>query len=230
MKNATLLLSLVLLFYLSLLLACHKPKPPVLTPQQEQAKLLKWTWSHVTDVTVPINVDTTILDNLTMTFNVDNNYNPTTFNVNGADNFFQVQGNATWNFYGSDISIVNFTYINPVTQINIKSISEHLLTISFDYAGLRSEGIGNYQVTLSKWIIKFFKELSIFNHLSSISIINSDDGWLRIEDWFDYPPSIINPHFQQFDQRSRIINASQAQLLTSRLFVKFTIWLHQRTI
>ena len=150
MKTIKPLLIISLILCLSTLFNCHRTTPPKLTPQQEQAKLLKGTWSNASDVVVPANVDTTILDNLTMTFNVDNNYNPTTFNVNGADNFFQVQGNATWNFYGSDISIVNFTYINPVTQINIKSISEHLLTISFDYAGLRSEGIGNYQVTLSK--------------------------------------------------------------------------------
>jgi hypothetical protein len=122
-----------------------------LTAQQEKVKSLTGTWSNASSVSVPTGIDAAILDQLTMTFNSDADYNATTFSSSGASEFFSSQSSSGWSLSGSDYSVIVLTNVTPVTQMSIVSLSESQLTINFTHPGARMARLdGDYQVTLSR--------------------------------------------------------------------------------
>ncbi len=124
-----------------------------LTPQQEQARLLNGTWSHQNTTQSPQGVDPTILDQLTMTFNIDGNSNPTSFSSSGAPDFFVTVGSSKWAFSGSSTTSILLTDVSPVTQLTVNSISQSNLTLRFTFlsGGGRIAGLdGDYTVEMTK--------------------------------------------------------------------------------
>ena len=105
-----------------------------LTPQQERAQMLQGTWT-IQSATVPQGVDPSILNGATMTFNTDNDHNPTSFNASGMPDFFSPGGSASWSF-SSTINIVVLANVSPVSQFNINNVSANSLSISFSHPGL----------------------------------------------------------------------------------------------
>ena len=122
-----------------------------LTPQQEQAQLLNGTWSHQNTTQSPDLVDPTILDQLSITFNIDANSNPTSFSSSGAPDFFVTVGSSKWAFSGSSTTSILLTDVSPVNQLTINSLTQSSLTLTFNFSSLRVAGLdGNYTVEMSK--------------------------------------------------------------------------------
>jgi len=123
-----------------------------LTPQQEQAQLLAGNWNHQNTTQSPQGVDPTILDQLTMTFNIDANKNPTSFSSTGAPDFLATTGSSTWSFSGSSTTSLILTNVSPVSALTINSLSASSLSISFTFtSGGRIAGLdGNYTVEMTK--------------------------------------------------------------------------------
>ena len=127
-----------------------------LTPQQEQAKTLQGTWV-VQSATVPQGVDPTILSGGTLTFNTDQDYNPTSFNSSGVPDFFSAGGSAAWTFSGQSTTQVVLSNVSPVTEFSINNLSGNSLSISFSHPGLAgprtaqvTDLSGAYTASLSK--------------------------------------------------------------------------------
>jgi hypothetical protein len=124
-----------------------------LTPQQEQAQLLAGTWTHQSTIDLPDGVNPTVLDNLTLTFGIDGNKNPTTFGSSGAPDFYATTSSSGWAFSGSSTTSLILSDVVPVDQLTINSISANSLTISFSLSssGLRVASLdGDYRVELTK--------------------------------------------------------------------------------
>jgi hypothetical protein len=123
-----------------------------LTPQQEQAQLLAGTWNQQNTTQLPPGVDPTILDQLTLTFNIDGNSNPSSFSSTGAPDFFTSSGASTWAFSGSSTTSLILTGVTPVAALTINSLSASSLSVSFSFtSGGRVTGLdGNYTVELTK--------------------------------------------------------------------------------
>jgi hypothetical protein len=148
-------LSSLLIISLVGLFACpNKNNGPTLTEQQQQAEKLAGTW-HVQSIDVKPDAvtDLTVLDQLVLTFGVDNDKKPTTFNATGAPDYFAPQGSATWAFSGSSTVNLLLTNVTPVTVITINSeITSTTMQISFTRTTvLRTENLdGDYTVTMTK--------------------------------------------------------------------------------
>ena len=124
-----------------------------LTAQQEQAKLLQGTWT-VQSATVPQGVQPDILNGGNLTFNADQNYNPTSFNSNGMPDFFSISGSSTWSFSGQSTNQVILAGVSPVSEFTINNLSSNSLSISFSHPGLAGGRVtdlsGAYTASLSK--------------------------------------------------------------------------------
>ena len=124
-----------------------------LTPQQEKAQMLAGTWTQQSTTNSPAGVDPTILDDLTITFNVDGNWNPTTFSSGGAPDFFATSSSSEWAFSGSSTTSVILSDVTPVDEFTISSLTANSLTISFSLSGSGARVAsldGNYTVELTK--------------------------------------------------------------------------------
>ena len=124
---------------------------PNLTPQQEQAQALSGTWNQQNTTQIPDGVDPTILNDLSITFNIDANSNPTSFSASGADDFFITTSSSTWAFSGSSTTAIVLSNVSPVTSLTINSVSDSQLSVTFTSAGGRVTGLdGTYTVELTK--------------------------------------------------------------------------------
>jgi hypothetical protein len=153
MKKLLFLLSLVIIAGLVGLTNCGDGNgDDPLTPQQEQAQLLAGTWTHQATALLPAGVDPSILDQLTMTFNVDANKNPTSFSSTGAPDFFTTSGSSTWAFSGSSTTSLILSEVSPVSALTINSLSASSLTLRFSFlSGGRIAGLdGEYIVEMTK--------------------------------------------------------------------------------
>jgi hypothetical protein len=123
-----------------------------LTPQQEQAAKLQGSWTVTNVTTAPTGVSTGDLENLSITFNIDDNKTPTTFSSSGANDFFLSQSASGWEFNGTSTVIINLLNVTPVTGLSVVGeITETSLTLAFTHPGLRMEGLdGEYEIVLSK--------------------------------------------------------------------------------
>ena len=155
MKNLFLFLSVGLIFGFIFFASCggNGNGEENLTPQQEQAKALQGTWT-VQSATVPQGVDPTIINGGTMTFNTDQNYDPTSFASNEMPDFFSTSGSASWAFNGQTTNQVNLSNVTPVTDFSINNLSGNSLSISFSHPGLAGGRIadlsGAYTANLTK--------------------------------------------------------------------------------
>ena len=120
--------------------------------QQKQAKLLAGTWTTTSVDQSPSGIDPTVISNLALTFNVDADYNPTTFTAAGASEFFGTQSSSTWAFSGSSTTVVTLSNLTTsINQLQINSISETSLSVTFTYVTVRTEKLdGDYKLTMSK--------------------------------------------------------------------------------
>ena len=124
-----------------------------LTDQQQQAQLLAGTWTQQTTSQLPNGVDPAILDQLTLTFNVDANYNPTSFSSSGAPDFFTTSGSSKWAFSGSSTTSLILSDVSPIMDLTINSLTANALAVSFTLSSgsLRVASLeGNYRVELTK--------------------------------------------------------------------------------
>jgi hypothetical protein len=86
-----------------------------------------------------------------MTFNADQDYNPTSFSSNGIPDFFSTSGSATWSFSGQSTTQVVFSGVSPISEITINNLSNNSLSISFSHPGLRIADLsGAYTANLTK--------------------------------------------------------------------------------
>jgi hypothetical protein len=147
-------LSIILIICLAGLFACpNKNNGPTLTEQQQQAEKITGTWHVSTIDTKPSAVtDETVLNALVLTFGIDADKKPTSFSATGAPDYFTSQSSSTWSFSGSSTVTLLLTNVSPVTVININSISETTMKISFTRTTvLRTENLdGDYTVTMAK--------------------------------------------------------------------------------
>ena len=140
-------------------LACNfcckkKPNGPNLTDQQKQAQLIAGTW-HVSSIDEkPDKVtDLSVISELVLTFNIDTDNKPTSFNATGAPDFFVPQGSATWSFSGSSTVAISLTNVSPVITIQIDPpVTATTMQIGFTrITSLRTESFdGDYTLTMTK--------------------------------------------------------------------------------
>jgi hypothetical protein len=155
MKVIQYLISIVLIISFVGNFSCKKKNTePNLTDQQKQAKLLAGSWQVGNIDTRPDQVtDETVIDGLVLTFGIDGENKPTTFNSSGAPDYFTTQGSATWSFSGNSTVTISLTNVTPVTVLTINSeITETSMQISFTRTTvLRTEDLdGDYTLTMTK--------------------------------------------------------------------------------
>lgn len=153
MNPTRILLTLLGFAFLCFISDCRKkPKPPQQTPLQIQAEKLAGTWDNATIIDVPLYVDTMIVKDLAMTFNIDNNHQPTAFSSSGAPDFFQTISTSTWSFSGNDSTVIIFHQVAPVKSIQISILNSKKLYVKFEKtSSLRPEDTnGKYEVYLSR--------------------------------------------------------------------------------
>lgn len=124
-----------------------------LTDQQKQAQLLAGTWSQTNTTQLPPGVSPDILDALTFTFGVDDNWSPTTFSASGAPDFFSTSGTSGWAFSGSSTTNLILSNVSPVMDLTIVSLTANALTVRFTMStgSLRIASLdGEYVVELTK--------------------------------------------------------------------------------
>ncbi len=130
---------------------CKKDEP-ALTEQQEAARLLEGTWSNAQVISAPVTGATGTLTNLVITFNVNDDLTPSTFNAIGAPEYFSSSTTWQWeNVTTSTAVLVNGS--SPVTYFSIDQLSATNLVITFQLngpVGGRVDGIGEYTVGFTK--------------------------------------------------------------------------------
>jgi hypothetical protein len=153
MKSIRLIVSLLIIVCLAGIMSCHKKTPEKqLTDQQKQAKLLAGTWTTNSVDQSPSGIDPSVISTLAFTFNVDTDFNPTTFASTGAPDFFGTQSSSTWGFSGSSTTVVTLSGLTTnITQLQINSVSETSLSVTFTFVTARTEKLdGDYTLTMSK--------------------------------------------------------------------------------
>jgi len=133
MRKIYYLLSVLALGTFVFFTSCNDGEEDKLTDAQERAKALSsGSWSQSTTTTVPTDVDPTVLDNLTLTFGVDENWAPTSFSSSGAPDFFTTSSSSTWSLSGTEhISLSGVD--GGVPGFQITGFSETEMTLSFTF-------------------------------------------------------------------------------------------------
>jgi hypothetical protein len=153
MKKLFYFLSLGIISGMILMAGCGDGKDGDLTELQKQAQLLSGTWIQQTTSQLPDGVDPSILDALTLTFNADSNFNPSSFSSSGAPDFFSTSGTSSWAFSGSSTTSLILSGVTPVSDLTIVSLSANALTVRFTLStgSLRVTSLeGEYTVELTK--------------------------------------------------------------------------------
>ncbi len=153
MKSLRYFITLFLIVSMAGIMSCKKkPTPgPQLTDQQKQAQLLTGTWTTKKVDKVPNGIDQSVVSSLTLTFNVDASYNPTSFSASGATDFFVTQSSSTWSWSGTGTSVISLSNTSPVTSLQINSLDDTSLQVTFTYVSQRTQKLdGTYQITFNK--------------------------------------------------------------------------------
>lgn len=152
MKIYNLFFFIIVLFVMS----CEEPTISThnFTDQQILAKNLDGSWGMASNIQTGDGVSTEILENLVITFTVDDDGNPDSFLAEGANNVFNDQL-GKWNWLDANtLTKIVLTGNRPVSAFNILDFNNNnILTISFvvnTVGGGRLKGIGNYRVTLQR--------------------------------------------------------------------------------
>ncbi|WP_157637954.1 hypothetical protein [Flexithrix dorotheae] len=119
-----------------------------LTAQQEAAVSLRGKWSSPSDISLPFGTTPTVLNDLLVEFRIDNDYNPGTFSVEGADYFFKTE-DAFWSWEEGSSEDVVLSNVSPVTKIKVMKEGVKI-RLTFNYSNGRVTGVGEYGVTLNK--------------------------------------------------------------------------------
>ena len=149
MKNIYNLLSVLLISVLVVFSNCGGDDGPSLTDQQERAKALSeggaWS-SEAGSVTVPDGVEETILDNLTLSFGVDENYDPSSFSSTGAPDFFTTTSSSTWSFSGvNNIQLSNVD--GGVNSFQTSGFTESQMTLTFTFTTPTGRSAGGERIS-----------------------------------------------------------------------------------
>jgi hypothetical protein len=158
MKNIYRLFSILLVSLLVVFSNCGEKEEPI-TPQEQRAiDLADGAWSQSASSTVPDGVDPTILDNLTLSFGVDDNNSPSSFSSTGAPDFFTTSSSSTWSLSGTtSISLTDVE--GGVSSMTIGSFSDTEMVLNFTFTtpagrlagGERISSLdGQYSVTMSR--------------------------------------------------------------------------------
>ncbi|MBR9999248.1 MAG: hypothetical protein KFF73_09765 [Cyclobacteriaceae bacterium] len=153
MKKLFYFLSLGIIAGMMMMTSCKDDPDEQLTAQQEQAQLLAGIWTQQNTTQLPQGVDPTILDQLTFTFGIDANKNPSSFSSGGAPDFFTTSGSSEWAFSGSSTTSLILSEVSPVSELTINSLTATSLTVSFSLTsgGVRVASLdGNYTVEMTK--------------------------------------------------------------------------------
>lgn len=154
MKSLRYLTTAVLILSLAGYSACKKknPGPKGPTEQQQQAQKLAGTWNTSSVDASPTGVDPSLINTLTMTFNVDNENNPTSFSASNAPEYFSTLSSSAWSFSGTSTTVINLSNVTPVTSFDITDLSGTTLKIHFTFVTpQRTQKLdGDYNLTLTK--------------------------------------------------------------------------------
>lgn len=159
MKHISSLLSVMVIFLLTLFYGCGDPVPSSLNLQQKAAKILDEgdTWGGTGNVDVlasPSGVVATDLENLQVTFDSsgEEDWAPTFFEVSGAEDYLSTADNATWTWIGSGTNNIELTEAS-VAELTSVDVTDESVTFTFEVSsqgsGGRVSGIdGAYTVRL----------------------------------------------------------------------------------
>jgi hypothetical protein len=138
------------------LLSCGEDNDPQLTEQQEMAMALDGTWSHAETTAFPQIGDPEALNDLVITFGVEDNYDPANFEAAGAPFFFETSGNSQWAFANATTTeFIQFTNSGTIETVKITlNDTEDVLTMEFAHPGDQGAKIksltGDYLIKLNK--------------------------------------------------------------------------------
>ncbi|MDH5603392.1 MAG: hypothetical protein OEY51_05620 [Cyclobacteriaceae bacterium] len=142
---------------LLLMATCKEPQVTEydlnLTDQQKATVTMRGVWGQPSDIVLPFGTTETVLDNILLTFTISDDYGPQAFSSIGADDVFLADGNATWNWKdATTLEDIELNGVSPISQIKVmKGGGKLRLTFYYDgVSGGRTEGIGEYGVTLVK--------------------------------------------------------------------------------
>jgi len=138
-----------------LLFSCSKENDPQLSEQQEMAMALTGTWSHAETLAFPQIGDPDALNDLVITFQVDNNSEPAGFEAAGAPYFFETNASSQWSFANATTTdFIQFSSGSIETAKISLNDSEDVLTMEFAHPGDQNGRIksltGDYLITLNK--------------------------------------------------------------------------------
>ncbi len=145
-----------LLASLTMVLAgCKKDDPaPSLTGQQQAAQTLSVTWGATQIVSAPVGGADGTLEDLVFTFTATEDLQPASFSATGAPEFFLTDATSGWSWEGtSTTASILLLNVSPVQEFTIEELTATSLTISFAFDspfGGRTEGIGEYRVTMTR--------------------------------------------------------------------------------
>ncbi len=147
--------ALIILSFTTQIACKKKDTGPNYTEKQQQAILLEGTWSVSAVVTKPADVAESEVSDLTFTFGIDADKNPTTFSAGGtsAANYFVTTGSSTWDFAGSSTTTVQLSNdVGPVNTFTIGGdVTETTMTVSFTLTTARLMILdGDYTLTMTK--------------------------------------------------------------------------------
>jgi len=147
-------LTIVLPFIL-LLAGCDEHGDPQadiqLNDTQKASVSMRGQWAQASEATLPFGTTPGILDDLVLTFRIDDSYNPSQFAADGAPYFFEGD-NGSWSWTDDTHTAIVLNNIEPVTRIDIMK-EGYAIRLSFTYSGPsggRPKGVGDYGVTLKK--------------------------------------------------------------------------------
>jgi hypothetical protein len=136
------------------LVNCKNDDPAPLNEQQQAAKKLSVTWSSAEVLSSPVSGADGALEDLTLTFSVTGNFQPSSFSASGAPEFFLTDANSTWSWESTGAATrVLLLNVSPVQEFTIEELTETTLAISFPFSGPvggRISGVGEYQVRLTR--------------------------------------------------------------------------------
>ena len=124
-----------------------------LTDQQKATVSMRGVWGQPSDIVLPFGTTETVLDNIILTFSINDDYSPADFSSIGADDVFLASETATWNWKdATTLEDIELNGVTPISQIKVfKGGGKLRLTFYYDgTSGGRVEGIGDYGVTLVK--------------------------------------------------------------------------------
>jgi hypothetical protein len=122
-----------------------------LNEQQIASVSMRGKWGLASDASLPFGTTPGVLDDLTIEFRIDDDYNPGKFSAVGAPYFFMGE-EGTWVWADDAQTTISLGNILPVTHVNIMK-EGHAIRLTFTYEGPgggRTSKVGDYGITLKK--------------------------------------------------------------------------------